>query len=759
MGQSQSLSTRWDRAVAGVIATMLFTVPLLFWRGSIEPFESCKVALVQIAALAVLVLGGMLACVALPAGWKGRIGNLVGDPISLAMLLGGVSALVSTALSISPRTSLHGGIGSRMGLGTVLALLAIYFATKASCRTPTQARRLLLVVAVGLVPLTLYPLVQIAGLDPLAWEETSPFAGWTRPLGTLGHPNYLAGYVVMAVPLVICLAQHAVQQSRRALATGLGLLVLAAGVVVVASLSRAAWLAAGLIAAVLVGAHLWDSRKSPREATTTGPRWRAGLVVAVVLVFGGACAVASFGGPLKARVRNMTEMSSRLCLWTTAGRVFRTYPLTGCGLDTFDLESGRHCPAEYRQTEWGVVPTRAHNDFLHMLATQGALGGLAFLFLAAALVLGSWRALRDSEPQDRPLALALACAMLGWYVQNLFGFPVAATASLFAVVAGLLSRLGWPEAGGSLQMASGVASARRWVVPLATVVVLAGLAAAVVFVARPFLADCAAQQGDELLAISPEKALICHERAARLEPGRDLFHLKLAWSAFATARRCRDPHERRHLLERGRQAVEQACTLVPASGQNHANRGRLFEALARAGLVRPEEALAAFDAALERDPLNTAYLADAGRAAAALGARARALEYIHRGLRIDPRLGELHAGLAALALMENRCAEAEAHLARATGSAWHGDSEGWDRMRGLLCWTWLRTGRAASTVVMADNVLANHGDWLAIRWLRAQALEQLRHPHQASDEYQRILSLQPDHAAARAALARLQVRR
>ena len=64
--------------------------------------------------------------------------------------------------------------------------------------------------------------------------------------------------------------------------------------------------------------------------------------------------------------------------------------------------------------------------------------------------------------------------------------------------------------------------------------------------------------------------------------------------------------------------------------------------------------LEAFDTALERDPLNTVFLADAGRAASALGLREAARDYLRRGLRIDPRLSVLHGELAGLALAERK---------------------------------------------------------------------------------------------------------
>src|SRR5262249_28594786 len=89
----------------------------------------------------------------------------------------------------------------------------------------------------------------------------------------------------------------------------------------------------------------------------------------------------------------------------------------------------------------GILPTRAHNDFLHALATQGLPGAAAYLLLPAALALACLRAWRG-RPADRPLVAALAAAAVAFFVQNLVGFAVASTAGLLAVLAGLAEATG-----------------------------------------------------------------------------------------------------------------------------------------------------------------------------------------------------------------------------------------------------------------------------------------------------------------------------
>src|SRR5947199_210607 len=47
-----------------------------------------------------------------------------------------------------------------------------------------------------------YGIIQTIGLDPIKWQGRSDFAGWARPLSTLGHPMQLGGFLVAALPFI-----------------------------------------------------------------------------------------------------------------------------------------------------------------------------------------------------------------------------------------------------------------------------------------------------------------------------------------------------------------------------------------------------------------------------------------------------------------------------------------------------------------------------------------------------------------------------
>jgi tetratricopeptide (TPR) repeat protein len=466
--------------------------------------------------------------------------------------------------------------------------------------------------------------------------------------------------------------------------------------------------------------------------------------------------------------------------------------------------------------EWDHTPARAHNEVLHVLATQGLLGAAALLVLAAGL---AWAAVRAwSRGPDRLLAAALAGSVLAFCVQDLFSFTVAGCAVLFVTVAGLLSRLGEPTGEGAREAPAGArwdagavvfgallgflvvlgnvaddsapAAARRWVgcavvglalalSALAAVrpsrwtggagllspapawlrlvqagVGVAALGAAWEWVLPPVLADRACLEGDQLLAEAPARALACYERAVGLAPGRDVYWFKLGAAAQASAGSA-DDRERRGRLVRARQALEQACALVPASPDHHANLARLRALLASEGLAEPDGAFNEFDAALAGDPFNTLFLADAGQSAAALGLKERARRYLRRGLELDPTLPALEVGVATLALQEGRLTEAEGHLAKAVGSArWQDEEARWQGVA-LLGLARLRLRRFEEARRLADMVLEQRPAWVHVRLTRAEALEGLGRKAEAADEYRRVVALAPGFGPARAALVRL----
>jgi O-antigen ligase/tetratricopeptide (TPR) repeat protein len=426
-----------------IIVIHLVLSPLVFSRYTLEAFEYNKVALLVLTALVLTASG--LTCVVnqafrLPPGHRlgilwSSVRDFIAEPIALGFSLYGASAVISTVASVSPRTSLLGTYESYAGLGTVAGYLVLFMATRALFQSPADQRYLLAAAVVSSAIASAYGLVQAIGMDPLSWERLSAFADHLRPFSTLGHPNFLAAYLVMATPVLALFAYGAARAGRPFLGLALTVFGLMALAVVLLSLSRGAWLALGIVA--LFGLACWW--RSSRD-------WRLMLLVGALatavflgLWWFGQASGGGFWKSLVKRVQTLPEAASRTEIWRAALGLFKAHPLVGCGLDTFQIAFGSKRTAAYWRIEWDLTPAKAHNEAIHILATQGVLGGTALVILTAGLIGAGARAWRKASGDHRPILLAACAGIIGFYVQNLFSFTVAGCGTLFVTFAALLS--------------------------------------------------------------------------------------------------------------------------------------------------------------------------------------------------------------------------------------------------------------------------------------------------------------------------------
>ncbi|HVG77389.1 MAG TPA: O-antigen ligase family protein [Patescibacteria group bacterium] len=434
-----------------VLFVHLVLSPLVFSRETIEAFEYNKVALLVAAAIVLATL--------VPGALVPRLSTLR-DPLGLGVLLFTLSALVSTVLSISRWTSLFGANESYVGLGTVVAYAILFLATRSLVTTFADAQRLTLASVTAAAVAATYALVQVVGLDPILYARTSGLAGLVRPFATMGHPNFLSAFLVGAIPLVVYALVRALRAGQRVTAAVMGAIVIVAGAATAASVSRGAWLA--LAAAIIVlaaGAHAIGERRLAGAVVIVSGGAVVGLaVLAIALPSGrGFATLAS----LAQRVRQFGESASRQHIWQAAWDIFRDHPLVGAGLDTLQIAFADKRTVAYWNLEWNGSPTRAHNEALNILATQGLLGGLAVLVLVAGVVIATRSARRVAE--DRLLVVALLAGLVAFGVQDLFSFTVAGCGTLAVTQAALLSRLAaGPSTGrsdGAVSLVTGLAIA------------------------------------------------------------------------------------------------------------------------------------------------------------------------------------------------------------------------------------------------------------------------------------------------------------
>jgi O-antigen ligase len=785
----EPFAQRVGRALLGL---QLALAPLVFSTRTLEVFEFPKVML--LVAGAVVIATGALA-LALERGARGGgravapglVASLRREPLAWGVLLYLASASLSTLTSLSPRTSFWGAHESFFGLVTVAAYGVLYFAVRGLCAQAAHARALLLASSVGVGGAALYALAQFLGLDPVRWTRTHEFLGLERAFGSMGNPNFLGALTAMGVPLLVALALRARRRGERGQALALALVGGVALGALGVSLSRGAWLAglAGLGVLLLGGLHLAERPQARRR---------------LALAAAGAVLVAALGVALVPRARSLaTAMAERVslslrsgpqarpvgglaiaqdprwALWSAAWDMFREHPFVGVGLDAFQLAYQGRRDMSIWDVEGHRTPGKAHNEALHVLATQGLPGGLALLLIAAGAGVAWRRALR-AQAEERELVLAPGAALTAFGVQGLFSFTVAGCGALAVALLALLAALGRPRSGAEAERpaARGVSGTRALALSLAQAGVVAlGAAALWLLVARPLWADVAAQSGVVARKTAGVgRGLPDFAEAVRVNPGRDLHWAQLGVAHYELAQAMGALPARGAQLEAAREAFERARALVPVNSYTQGGLARTLAEMSRLTppLVPRERAYAAFERAMSLDPRNPYWPAEAARVALDVGDLPRVEEWGRRSLALNPDYGpaawllgnvELQNVLPLLGASDNAGAAAAfapvgaALRDAATNKRWYGDDGlravcGSQAAAALVAAGRLDEARAAAE--LATQVDPNFAD---ARFNLGKVYERLGDLARAEHEYRQALRIQPGHPQARRALATL----
>lgn len=715
----------------GLLFLHLGLSPVFFHHATIEPFDYPKSLLLQLTAG--ILLGASIAGGARPA--LAAVGPR--DPAAVGVLLFAASAILSTLFSISPFTSMAGAPDSFAGLPTLLALVVVFFAVRAACPTWIDARRLLIAPVIGAAVAATYALVQSIGVDVFSWSRVAEFGG-ARPFGTMGNANALGSFLAAVLPIAIYLAVLAQRRRRTTLAAAYGVTVVLCIFAIVRSASRASWL--GLltgVALILIAFAAAGERRAAKRIGLIGASVTAlALVVLAVTPWG-----REFAGVMWSRVTGAVGIESRVFIWSAAIDIFRDHPLLGAGVDTFGLAFSPLRTPEFWASEWNTTFVRAHNEALHILATQGVLGAAALLLIAFGLIRSARAAWRAADSEQR-LFIGTALAAIGALVPQIsLGILQTAPLVLLTTLAAFLSREPYKPAERTPLPAIVVRRATLLVSALAPLILLMNMAAwqtgglnaaiciaafcapfaAVLLIRRrhvgeadqptprgvgnqpgpwkagatiaalaaiallysPVSANIAAARGIRLAASDPDASVRSLERASELHSAHVPHWLRLGEALQSVASRAGQgggAGERR----RAREAFERAASLEPLDGRSRMLLCRSIAAQALSGEAQADQVFAACDRALEIEPANPYFHTAATNAAVQLRDLPRARGLADRGLTLYPRFGAILYQAGFIALQQGRIDDATRLLTAAIEGDWHGQDAGRESARAAL---------------------------------------------------------------------------
>jgi hypothetical protein len=177
-------------------------------------------------------------------------------------------------------------------------------------------------------------MVQIAGIDPIRWGRVVTIGEAVRPFSTMGHPNFLGAFLVMAFPILVYFARHGAERRQWLATASFGVAAVLAGAAILVSASRGSWLAlVGVVGALTAGWFLSGARAS--AAVVAVLCVIAGGGVGVLVLASGSDELGGVLGSVADRLRHLAESPSRQHIWRASLALFGDHPLLGTGLDTF----------------------------------------------------------------------------------------------------------------------------------------------------------------------------------------------------------------------------------------------------------------------------------------------------------------------------------------------------------------------------------------------------------------------------------------
>lgn len=457
--QARKVSRFSQVAIVVLTHLMLLVTPFFFLFTTEELFEFNKMMLTY--TLTVLMVGFWL--VKMVA--KGQIifRRTVFDwPILIFVL----SQVASTILSLHPRTSML-GYYTRFhgGLLSTLTYVALYYTWTSNLDKKHLSKLWITgLLAAGLV--SIYAILERFGhsVSCLILSSGQSFGVdcWvqdvqTRVFATFGQPNWLAAYLVMLLPVLIAFGGSRwarAKISRSVILATTGILMMLALLFTGSRSGLLGWGLALVTMAILFVIHQYRHRLSLCSLKSSLSRWfwgMLGLLIGLAAIIGTeytppltevitnklGYTSSTDSPPLGSQVAPITNQLElggtdsgeiRKIVWRGTLDIWRRYPIFGSGVETFAYSYYRDRPLEHNLvSEWDFLYNKAHNEFLHLLATTGAVGLGAYLLLLTWVgVVGLviiWRRSSDAFLADqRLIIIGLLGGIVGLSVTNFFGF-------------------------------------------------------------------------------------------------------------------------------------------------------------------------------------------------------------------------------------------------------------------------------------------------------------------------------------------------
>ena len=392
-----------------IYALLIFT-PLA--RASVQGWAIATIHLVTLIALTAFLL---------EKTWTGNW-KWIKTPLDLPILCLLVLCLLSTAYSLLFSISIWSSI-------LLLNYLTIFYLVIHTIRSRSQFKQLSYLIIGVATFLSIFGLFKYFGANPFPWWDyvdlKNAYAG--RLTSTFGCPNHLAGYMEMAIPLLLGLFLIGYRGGKFVLMIYLTILLISA---IILSLSRGGWIGSA-IGLSFMAVALLTSRYFQRKK----------LLMALIGGFLVVALIVLASTPVVERVRTALQkgeeasLNSRMVMWGGIVKMIGEYPLLGIGPGTFAFIFTQYQPPGV-QSHY----TMAHNDYLHFTSEVGLPLIAIVVWMIIALYRKGFRKLNNPSRLVRGTTLGALSGITAILVHSIadFNLHIPANALLFTVLAALV---------------------------------------------------------------------------------------------------------------------------------------------------------------------------------------------------------------------------------------------------------------------------------------------------------------------------------
>lgn len=487
-----------NRSIEYLYYALFLLVPLVFAGNTSELFEFNKMWLTFGITSLILALWLSKMAILKRVVFKRTVFDI---PILLFL----ISQIVSTFISLDPHISLW-GYYSRWngGLLSTIAYIILFYGFISNFynnteekdydkqglldKNPTSetvVKRSIFVSLISGILVIAWALPSHFGYDPtcLVFRGTLDVSCWTadfqprvRIFGPLGQPDWLAGYLLVLLPITAAFLIRSLRESKKLLnpyLIGYSVLFFLFYISLLYTRARSGILAFFLSMSFMAVTYIFLNRKDLSFLKNLFvPIYLVILIIPIFLIQINIPIIDKFSlshvkavvsaqrtpapalAPDPAQPTEETppaisaldsggsnSFEIRKIVWRGGLDAFKANPIIGTGVETYAFAYYKYRPIEHNHvSEWNFLYNKAHNEYINYLATTGLFGFLTYmafiiLFIALALVnllnikikefkyIGAIKAPFNLDKSD-PLFLALLTSFIGILIINFFGFSV-----------------------------------------------------------------------------------------------------------------------------------------------------------------------------------------------------------------------------------------------------------------------------------------------------------------------------------------------